>query len=624
MRSAVKKIVLGSFIMVGVTVLGVATVPASNLWQVTYGLCSLVDTTNSLTDASLFSIYDTVTNIDAAIDNLTFSSLDGIVSSVELIISDLDIANSIVDLVVSDLERISTQLESLTDALTVLENLDALIVEGTCSCVDRFTASSTDVLKNKIYITTTAVDTCCATLSFLEMFMLSDIDSVSSKTDSLSNFINDCCKNISFVDVLIKSDIDSVSTKVDSVFSQSAVIKSELDSCCSVVDVIYKCLVGVAITQAMIPFTITSPGNYYVCEPLTTGAAAPIITIAANDVSLDLNDFFITSTADRGIYSSGYNNIYIKNGNITSKNEAIYIQTAYLVRLENVNIMNAASNAVYLSTITELFINNCIVVGFNSTVLANNAGFFLYNSGPASISNTIVSTVSNAGYSGFYISRAVNATVVELVNCIASQLGYGFYVNQDANAKSNIVFRNCYAASNAIYGFNAVSTTSSFNGPTYENCVARMNAITNNGVGFVNNNFTDTVYTGCVSTQNAHGFLSLQGTDTIYEKCLSNNNSIQGFWLENNAGVGNSRVVFDYCVANNNGSNGFLIESLSSLTRINRSVAANNASSGINNASATTYIVDTRSQHSATTVNGAYNLNGVADVIGGATQVIIS
>jgi len=71
------------------------------------------------------------------------------------------------------------------------------------------------------------------------------------------------------------------------------------------------------------PFTITQPGSYYLTTNVTV-SSGDAITITANDVTLDLNGFTISSTApvaniDNAILLSGSGiNIAIRNGHISS------------------------------------------------------------------------------------------------------------------------------------------------------------------------------------------------------------------------------------------------------------------------------------------------------------------
>lgn len=71
------------------------------------------------------------------------------------------------------------------------------------------------------------------------------------------------------------------------------------------------------ISQQLMPFTITNSGSYVLTENLEGSAAASGITIATNDVTLDLNGFTVAGVGGSlsGIEVSGpWVNIIIKNG----------------------------------------------------------------------------------------------------------------------------------------------------------------------------------------------------------------------------------------------------------------------------------------------------------------------
>ena len=78
--------------------------------------------------------------------------------------------------------------------------------------------------------------------------------------------------------------------------------------------------IGTEITQAMVPYEISATGAYYVAENLTSATTA--ITIAASNVSLDLNKKLITfntgnNATTHGIgYSGAPANVTISNGYI--------------------------------------------------------------------------------------------------------------------------------------------------------------------------------------------------------------------------------------------------------------------------------------------------------------------
>ena len=72
---------------------------------------------------------------------------------------------------------------------------------------------------------------------------------------------------------------------------------------------------------ATAPFTISASGSYYLTKNLTV-TAGDAITITADNVSLDLNGFAISSTASPAggtaiLLSGGRQNIHIGNGAIT-------------------------------------------------------------------------------------------------------------------------------------------------------------------------------------------------------------------------------------------------------------------------------------------------------------------
>jgi hypothetical protein len=89
-----------------------------------------------------------------------------------------------------------------------------------------------------------------------------------------------------------------------------------------------------------------------------------------------------------------------------------------------------------------------------------------------------------------------------------------------------------------------------------------------------------------------------------------------------NAAVTNPTI--DRSLASNNISGGFAIDNTASHTVCNRCIAAGNTNRGINNVTASSVFIDCRTQHAATTINPAYNLNGVGDLLSGATEIIIS
>jgi len=106
-----------------------------------------------------------------------------------------------------------------------------------------------------------------------------------------------------------------------------------------------------------VPFTISGPGSYYMTTNLTLGKDNGI-TIAANDVTLDLGGFVLTGVGtDFGIYVSGdRTNLVVCNGTIRDWSTCVEASTASNARFENLQAsgasafgLNAGNNALVRS-----------------------------------------------------------------------------------------------------------------------------------------------------------------------------------------------------------------------------------------------------------------------------------
>lgn len=121
-----------------------------------------------------------------------------------------------------------------------------------------------------------------------------------------------------------------------------------------------------------LPFTITNSGSYYLTTNLTV-SGGDAITIDANDVTLDLNGFTISSTASpasgTAVLINGFprSNITIHNGHIrgtTTVSGSVFITGGFLrgvnatttgianVRVSDLNVMGVAGPGISLATST--------------------------------------------------------------------------------------------------------------------------------------------------------------------------------------------------------------------------------------------------------------------------------
>ena len=84
--------------------------------------------------------------------------------------------------------------------------------------------------------------------------------------------------------------------------------------------------VGTKITS--VPYTISTPGFYYLGGNLTYSGSTNAITVSANDVTLDLMGFSLTNSGPKGstygINLSGRTNVEIRNGTVSGFYWGVY------------------------------------------------------------------------------------------------------------------------------------------------------------------------------------------------------------------------------------------------------------------------------------------------------------
>lgn len=101
-----------------------------------------------------------------------------------------------------------------------------------------------------------------------------------------------------------------------------------------------------------VPYTISAPGSYYLTGNLTNGASQTAITIAANNVSLDLGGHTLTTTSASFdvIASSGYTNINVVNGIVVGGYVGVDIlnATAGAVLVENLTVSGFSHTGIYV------------------------------------------------------------------------------------------------------------------------------------------------------------------------------------------------------------------------------------------------------------------------------------
>jgi hypothetical protein len=285
------------------------------------------------------------------------------------------------------------------------------------------------------------------------------------------------------------------------------------------------------------PFTISQPGSYYMTTNVTVGSG-DAITITANNVTLDLNGFTISSTnpiasTDSGILLSGSRtNIAIRNGHIssgvTNNGAGVYSGSGFgfgiifsgfplNVRVSGLSVNGCQYDGIYLGYGSAV-VESCVVsaVGAYGIQAQSVSDSTAIDCGTTAISattaNNCIGSVSGGG-SGVYATTANN--------CYGNSTGNGNGLYALGNAQ------NCYGSSSSgtgLYAYTALncngssSSGTALSATTAQNCYGYCNG---NGFGYgVYANGTaqncwgsSTSASGVSATtaQNCYGYSSLDG-----------------------------------------------------------------------------------------------------------------
>src|SRR5260370_19503949 len=131
--------------------------------------------------------------------------------------------------------------------------------------------------------------------------------------------------------------------------------------------------IGTVINNGSVPVTITEAGTYVVSEDIlyTAVGNTPAVTIAANDVTLDMLGFSIMQTGGLSFsvtaiqLASNSENVVIKNGTVEDFSQSAISVGAgsTLININTVNITGCGNRGIEFvgtaaSPITESIINN--------------------------------------------------------------------------------------------------------------------------------------------------------------------------------------------------------------------------------------------------------------------------
>ena len=291
-----------------------------------------------------------------------------------------------------------------------------------------------------------------------------------------------------------------------------------------------------------LPYTIGSAGSYYVTTNLAVSSAVDGITIAADNVSLDLSGFTLTGfgTANSAINTpSARYNLAIRNGTVRNWGAGVNVGLAYNSQFENLLLCNNTANAG-LQTWDKCTVTACVASSNLAGILVHDGCLVKdcntsWNSngivgGSASVIVGCVSTLND----GWGITVGTNST---LSTCTAARNGR---IGQTGGILTgdNCTLIGCSANFNNTT--NALSPTSkgikTGSACLIKDCIANQNQA--DGIlALAYCNIQDCIAVGNTGGSEGNGIVA--GAHSIVRGCVLNNNygiGIGGYCLimENN------------------------------------------------------------------------------------------
>lgn len=212
--------------------------------------------------------------------------------------------------------------------------------------------------------------------------------------------------------------------------------------------------IGTEITS--LPYTISSPGFYYISKNIAQTAISHGILIEANNVTLDLMGYSIIGPPDSGLYSgirlaASNENIAIRNGTVEGyPGTGIYGGSTGIksCKIENINASYNGGSGIDISGWGTI-IDKCTAIGNSINGIRNLSGAVITNS-----------SVRGNGYRGISAGSAV------ISHNSSADNDEGLYVGSGSTVIGNSIH------SNTNLGVNISS---------FGNVFFDQNSITNNG-----------------------------------------------------------------------------------------------------------------------------------------------
>jgi hypothetical protein len=271
-----------------------------------------------------------------------------------------------------------------------------------------------------------------------------------------------------------------------------------------------------------VPFSIATPGSYYLTTNLTDTAGGTGITILVSDVTVDLNGFTLkgTNTSFAAVFLSSpkETNVAIFNGVLRDWPVAGIggDQFAYSCRFENLLVAHCGIgvDAGWNCTVRSCIVSSCNgkgITAFDGSIIENclsvsNSSFgILVGSGTCEILN---STARYNGSSGIYTGPHA---IVK--NCICD-----FNQSDGFTIGDLCLIDSCYSTSNATFGYSLGAQC------RVVNSFAIGNSFVNMSLG------PGSQAEGCVASLSGYGFNAFPGSTLL--NCSAVSNVTEGIQLQ--------------------------------------------------------------------------------------------
>ena len=282
-----------------------------------------------------------------------------------------------------------------------------------------------------------------------------------------------------------------------------------------------------------LPFTISAAGSFYLTKNLSVTSGDAIV-INANNVTLDLNGFTISSSASpaggTAIAPGGFlTDITILNGHIVGSFQhgirySGAISQLKNVRIEGMSVSGCSGDGINLGNFTSIVIDRCTVqqIGAQGIVGGSVNNSVAENCGGTGIT---AKTASNSVGSCSASQRGVYATTA--LNCIGTSVsgtgleadsatgcrGESTAVGSPGTGLSALTANACYGLSSQGPGLNANMAQNSVGISVSGNGVAAFTATNCRGMSTSGRGLFATAANNCYGTTNSN--VALQGSTVV-------------------------------------------------------------------------------------------------------------